>query len=175
MPTSMYKGGDLPRRTGICCVKCPCPVWMVQTSRGQKAAKRWSPSIFASEELFNTFLTEAGFARRCRWQKKSTTEVPDRCLPGDADRRCDRTARLRPSVYNDAICWPDLLLAMKALRQKFGIDENSVRRDSLKRVIPDPPSALQAGIVDSWERSDDRPAWQRSSAVAEQVRRSSAL
>jgi hypothetical protein len=53
-----------------------------------------------------------------------------------------------PSVYNDAIRGQHLL-AMKALRQKFGIDENRthVEKGLPEEVIPDLSEHLQAGIV----------------------------
>ncbi len=53
-----------------------------------------------------------------------------------------------PSVYNDAIRGQHLL-AMKALRQKFGIDEKltHVEKGLPEEVIPDLSEHLQAGIV----------------------------
>ena len=53
-----------------------------------------------------------------------------------------------PSVYNDAIRGQHLL-AMKALRQKFGIDEKftHVEKGLPEEVIPDLAEHLQAGIV----------------------------
>jgi universal stress protein E len=53
-----------------------------------------------------------------------------------------------PSVYNDAIRGQHLL-AMKALRQKFGIDEGRthVEKGLPEEVIPDLSEHLQAGIV----------------------------
>ncbi len=53
-----------------------------------------------------------------------------------------------PSVYNDAIRGQHLL-AMKALRQKFSIDENMthVEKGLPEEVIPDLAEHLQAGIV----------------------------
>ena len=53
-----------------------------------------------------------------------------------------------PSIYNDAIRGQHLL-AMKALRQKFGIDENRthVEKGLPEEVIPDLSEHLQAGIV----------------------------
>ncbi|MCL0167117.1 universal stress protein, partial [Klebsiella pneumoniae] len=53
-----------------------------------------------------------------------------------------------PSVYNDAIRGQHLL-AMKALRQKFGINENMthVEKGLPEEVIPDLAEHLQAGIV----------------------------
>ncbi len=51
-----------------------------------------------------------------------------------------------PSVYNDAIRGQHLL-AMKALRQKFGINENMthVEKGLPEEVIPDLAEHLQAG------------------------------
>ncbi|MDY1814125.1 hypothetical protein RKK42_14400 [Klebsiella pneumoniae] len=51
-----------------------------------------------------------------------------------------------PSVYNDAIRGQHLL-AMKALRQKFGIDEKftHVEKGLPEEVIPDLAEHLQAG------------------------------
>ncbi len=53
-----------------------------------------------------------------------------------------------PSVYNDAIRGQHLL-AMKALRQKFSIDESKthVEKGLPEEVIPDLAEHLQAGIV----------------------------
>lgn len=53
-----------------------------------------------------------------------------------------------PSVYNDAIRGQHLL-AMKALRQKFSIDEKvtHVEKGLPEEVIPDLAEHLQAGIV----------------------------
>lgn len=61
------------RRTGICCVNALARCGWSKTSRGRKAAKRWSPSISPAKRIITTPLTRSWFARRCRWRKKSTT------------------------------------------------------------------------------------------------------
>ncbi|HAH1102369.1 TPA: universal stress protein UspE [Escherichia coli] len=104
--------------------KCPSPVWMVKDQPWPEGGKALVAVNLASEEPYHNALNEK--------LVKETIELPE----------------FDPSVYNDAIRGQHLL-AMKALRQKFGINENMthVEKGLPEEVIPDLAEHLQAGIV----------------------------
>ncbi len=84
----------LPRRTGICCVNALARCGWSKTSRGRKAAKRWSPSISPAKRIITTPLTRSWFAETLSLAEEvNHTEVHlIGAYSGDADQYRDRTA-----------------------------------------------------------------------------------
>lgn len=105
--------------------KCPCPVWMVKDQPWPEGGKALVAVNLASEENYHDALNEK--------LVKETLELADQvnhtevhlvgAYPVTPINIAIELPDFDPSIYNDAIRGQHLL-AMKALRQKFGIDEN---------------------------------------------------
>ena len=115
--------------------KCPCPVWMVKDQPWPEGGKAVVAVNLASEEDYHNSLNEN--------LVKETLQLADQ-----VNHTAIELPEFDPSVYNDAIRGQHLL-AMKALRQKFSIDEKMthVEKGLPEEVIPDLAEHLQAGIV----------------------------
>ena len=130
--------------------KCPCPVWMVKDQPWPEGGKAVVAVNLASEEDYHNSLNEK--------LVKETIQLADQvnhtevhlvgAYPVTPINIAIELPEFDPSVYNDAIRGQHLL-AMKALRQKFSIDENMthVEKGLPEEVIPDLAEHLQAGIV----------------------------
>ena len=130
--------------------KCPCPVWMVKDQPWPEGGRAVVAVNLASEEPhhdpLNTKLV------------RETLELADMvnhtevhlvgAYPITPINIAIELPDFDPSVYNDAIRGQHLL-AMKALRQKFGIDEKFTHVDKglPEEVIPDLADHLDAGVV----------------------------
>ena len=130
--------------------KCPCPVWMVKDQPWPEGGKAVVAVNLASEEDYHNSLNEK--------LVKETLQLADQvnhtevhlvgAYPVTPINIAIELPEFDPSVYNDAIRGQHLL-AMKALRQKFSIDEKMthVEKGLPEEVIPDLAEHLQAGIV----------------------------
>ncbi|WP_077709645.1 formate C-acetyltransferase, partial [Escherichia coli] len=130
--------------------KCPSPVWMVKDQPWPEGGKALVAVNLASEEPYHNALNEK--------LVKETIELAEQvnhtevhlvgAYPVTPINIAIELPEFDPSVYNDAIRGQHLL-AMKALRQKFGINENMthVEKGLPEEVIPDLAEHLQAGIV----------------------------
>ncbi|MGA7507441.1 universal stress protein UspE [Erwinia billingiae] len=130
--------------------KCPCPVWMVKDQPWPEGGRAVVAVNLASEEPhhdpLNTKLV------------KETLELADLvnhtevhlvgAYPITPINIAIELPDFDPSVYNDAIRGQHLL-AMKALRQKFSIDEKFTHVDKglPEEVIPNLADHLDAGVV----------------------------
>lgn len=130
--------------------KCPCPVWMVKDQPWPEGGRAVVAVNLASEEPhhdpLNTKLV------------KETLELADMvnhtevhlvgAYPITPINIAIELPDFDPSVYNDAIRGQHLL-AMKALRQKFSIDEKFTHVDKglPEEVIPSLAEHLDAGVV----------------------------
>ncbi|WP_345827569.1 universal stress protein UspE [Erwinia sp. HDF1-3R] len=130
--------------------KCPCPVWMVKDQPWPEGGKAVVAVNLASEEPhhdpLNTRLV------------KETLELAEMvnhtdvhligAYPVTPINIAIELPDFDPSVYNDAIRGQHLL-AMKALRQQFGIDEKftHVEKGLPEDVIPGLAEQLDAGVV----------------------------
>ncbi len=130
--------------------KCPCPVWMVKDQPWSKKAKALVAVNLSSEEAYNKPLNfKLVQETRDLIKYIDHTEVhiisaypvlPINTLIDIAD--------FDPNLYNDAIR-AQYLIAIKALRQKFSMDEKytHVKQGLPEQVIPALAEQLQAGIV----------------------------
>ncbi len=130
--------------------KCPCPVWMVKDQPWPEGGKALVAVNLASEEPhhdpLNTKLV------------KETLELAEMvnhtdvhlvgAYPVTPINIAIELPDFDPGVYNDAIRGQHLL-AMKALRQKFSIDEKYTHVDKglPEEVIPSLAGQLDAGVV----------------------------
>ncbi|WP_168385391.1 universal stress protein UspE [Erwinia amylovora] len=130
--------------------KCPCPVWMVKDQVWPEGGKALVAVNLASEEPhhdpLNTKLV------------KETLELAERvnhtevhlvgAYPVTPINIAIELPDFDPDVYNEAIRGQHLL-AMKALRQPFSIDEKftHVEKGLPEEVIPELAERLDAGVV----------------------------
>ncbi|MEM6159271.1 universal stress protein UspE [Erwinia sp. P6884] len=130
--------------------KCPCPVWMVKDQPWPEGGKAVVAVNLASEEPHHDPLN----AKLVRETQELATMVNHTevhlvgAYPVTPINIAIELPDFDPSVYNDAIRGQHLL-AMKALRQKFGIDEKFTHVDKglPEEVIPDLADHLDAGVV----------------------------
>jgi universal stress protein E len=129
--------------------KCPCPVWMVKDQPWPEGGKALVAVNLASEENYHNALNEKLVRETIELAEQvNHTEVHlVGAYPVTPINIAIELPDFDPSVYNDAIRGQHLL-AMKALRQKFGIDESRthVEKGYLKRSFRS-VEHLQAGIV----------------------------
>lgn len=130
--------------------KCPCPVWMVKDQPWPEGGKALVAVNLASEEPYHDLLNQK--------LVKETRELADMvnhtevhvvgAYPITPINIAIELPDFDPSVYNDAIRGQHLV-AMKALRQKFAMDEKftHVEKGLPEEVIPDLAEHLDAGIV----------------------------
>ncbi len=130
--------------------KCPCPVWMVKDQPWPEGGKAVVAVNLASEEPhhdpLNTRLVKETLELA---ELVNHTEVHlVGAYPVTPINIAIELPDFDPSVYNDAIRGQHLL-AMKALRQKFSIDEKYTHVDKglPEEVIPSFSSHLDAGVV----------------------------
>ncbi|MEI2264420.1 universal stress protein UspE [Erwinia sp. CGal63] len=130
--------------------KCPCPVWMVKDQPWPEGGKAVVAVNLASEEPhhdpLNTRLVKETLELA---EQVNHTEVHlVGAYPITPVNIAIELPDFDPSVYNDAIRGQHLL-AMKALRQSFSIDEKftHVEKGLPEEVIPDLAERLDAGVV----------------------------
>ncbi|WP_380178160.1 universal stress protein UspE [Kalamiella sp. sgz302252] len=130
--------------------KCPCPVWMVKDQPWPEGGKAVVAVNLASEEPhhdpLNTRLVKETLELA---EQVNHTEVHlVGAYPMTPVNIAIELPDFDPSVYNDAIRGQHLL-AMKALRQSFSIDEKftHVAKGLPEEVIPDLADRLDAGVV----------------------------
>ncbi|WP_342753564.1 universal stress protein UspE [Pantoea sp. MBD-2R] len=130
--------------------KCPCPVWMVKDQPWPEGGKAVVAVNLASDEPhhdpLNTRLVKETLELA---ELVNHTEVHlVGAYPVTPINIAIELPDFDPSVYNDAIRGQHLL-AMKALRQKFSIDEKYTHVDKglPEEVIPSLASHLDAGVV----------------------------
>ncbi|MDW8846218.1 universal stress protein UspE [Erwinia sp. MMLR14_017] len=130
--------------------KCPCPVWMVKDQPWPEGGRAVVAVNLASEEPhhdpLNTKLVKETLEMA---NLVNHTEVHlVGAYPITPINIAIELPDFDPSVYNDAIRGQHLL-AMKALRQKFSIDEKFTHVDKglPEEVIPNLAEHLDAGVV----------------------------
>ncbi|HBV38914.1 MAG TPA: universal stress protein UspE [Erwinia sp.] len=130
--------------------KCPCPVWMVKDQPWPENGKAVVAVNLASEEPhhdpLNTRLVKETLELA---EQVNHTEVHlVGAYPITPVNIAIELPDFDPSVYNDAIRGQHLL-AMKALRQSFSIDEKftHVAKGLPEEVIPELADRLDAGVV----------------------------
>jgi len=130
--------------------KCPCPVWMVKDQPWPEGGKAVVAVNLASEEPhhdpLNTLLVKETLELA---EQVNHTEVHlVGAYPITPINIAIELPDFDPGVYNDAIRGQHLL-AMKALRQKFSIDEKYTHVDKglPEEVIPGLAEQLDAGVV----------------------------
>ncbi|MEA1065067.1 universal stress protein UspE [Erwinia sp. HR93] len=130
--------------------KCPCPVWMVKDQPWPEGGKALVAVNLASDEEYHNALNEklVRETQHLAEQVNHTAVHLVGAYPVTPINIAIELPDFDPSVYNDAIRGQHLL-AMKALRQKFGIGENTthVEKGLPEEVVPDLAEHLQAGIV----------------------------
>lgn len=130
--------------------KCPCPVWMVKDQPWPENGKVLVAVNLASEEPYHDTLNERliGETLKLAGRVDHTDVHLVGAYPVTPINIAIELPDFDPSVYNDAIRGQHLL-AMKSLRQKFGIDESHthVEKGLPEEVIPGIADHLQAGIV----------------------------
>lgn len=130
--------------------KCPCPVWMVKDQPWPEGGKAVVAVNLASEEPYHDPLNIKLVQETVELaQNVNQTEVHlVGAYPVTPINIAIELPDFDPSVYNDAIRGQHLI-AMKALRQKFCINEEftHVEKGLPEEVIPDLAEHLQAGVV----------------------------
>lgn len=130
--------------------KCPCPVWMVKDQPWPEQGKAVVAVNLASEEPHHDGLNQKLIRETTELAAMvNNTEVHlVGAYPVTPINIAIELPDFDPSVYNDAIRGQHLV-AMKALRQKFSIDEKftHVAKGLPEEVIPDLADHLNAGVV----------------------------
>ncbi|WP_437610915.1 universal stress protein UspE [Erwinia sp. V71] len=130
--------------------KCPCPVWMVKDQPWPEGGKALVAVNLASEEPHHDLLNQKLIRETVELaQMVNQTEVHlVGAYPVTPINIAIELPDFDPSVYNDAIRGQHLV-AMKALRQKFAMDEKltHVEKGLPEEVIPELAQHLDAGIV----------------------------
>ncbi len=130
--------------------KCPCPVWMVKDQPWPEGGKA-VVAVNRRARRITTIRSMKSWSRRRSSLPSRLTTLEVHLVgayPVTPINIAIELPEFDPSVYNDAIRGQHLL-AMKALRQKFSIDEKMthVEKGLPEEVIPDLAEHLQAGIV----------------------------
>jgi universal stress protein E len=130
--------------------KCPCPVWMVKDQPWPEGGKAVVAVNLASEEPHHDALNQKLIRETALLAEMvNHTEVHlVGAYPITPINIAIELPDFDPSVYNDAIRGQHLV-AMKALRQKFGIREEftHVSKGLPEEVIPELAAHLDAGVV----------------------------
>jgi len=130
--------------------KCPCPVWMVKDQPWPEGGKAVVAVNLSSEEPYHDPLNVKLVKETIELASHvNQTEVHlVGAYPVTPINIAIEVPDFDPSVYNDAIRGQHLI-AMKALRQKFSLDEKftHVEKGLPEEVIPDLAEHLQAGVV----------------------------
>ncbi|KAB7896610.1 universal stress protein UspE [Rouxiella sp. S1S-2] len=130
--------------------KCPCPVWMVKDQPWPEGGKAVVAVNLSSEEPYhdplNIKLVKESIELASHVNQTEVHLVG--AYPVTPINIAIELPDFDPSVYNDAIRGQHLI-AMKALRQKFHLDEKytHVEKGLPEEVIPDLAEHLQAGVV----------------------------
>ena len=130
--------------------KCPCPVWMVKDQPWPEGGKAVVAVNLASEEPHHDPLNTR-LVKETLELAEMVNHTDVHLIGADPVTPINIAIELPdfdPSVYNDAIRGQHLL-AMKALRQQFGIDEKftHVEKGLPEDVIPGLAEQLDAGVV----------------------------
>ncbi|PKH26754.1 universal stress protein UspE [Enterobacterales bacterium CwR94] len=130
--------------------KCPCPVWMVKDQPWPEEGKALVAVNLGSEESHHDALNQklVREARELAGLVNHTEVHLVSAYPVTPINIAIELPDFDPSVYNDAIRGQHLV-AMKALRQTFSIDESltHVEKGLPEEVIPDLAEHLHAGVV----------------------------
>lgn len=136
--------------------KCPCPVWMVKDQPWPEGGSALVAVNLSSEDPLHDPLnlrlvketTELAENLNKTNQTHPTQVHLISAYPVTPINIAIELPDFDPSVYNDAIRGQHLV-AMKALRQQFSIDEKftHVEKGLPEEVIPDLAQQLQAGVV----------------------------
>lgn len=130
--------------------KCPCPVWIVKDQPWPEGGKALVAVNLTSEEPHHDALNEKLLSETLQLAEKvNKTEVHlVGAYPVTPINIAIELPDFDPSSYNNAIRGQHLI-AMKALRQKFAINENRthVEKGLAEDVIPSLATSLDAGIV----------------------------
>ncbi|QTF08396.1 universal stress protein UspE [Brenneria izadpanahii] len=130
--------------------KCPCPVWMVKDQPWPEISRALVAVNLSSEDPYHDPLNIKLVSETLELAKQvNETEVHlVGAYPVTPINIAIELPDFDPSVYNDAIRGQHLI-AMKALRQKFNLDERvtHVEKGLPEEVIPDLAEHLQAGVV----------------------------
>ena len=130
--------------------KCPCPVWMVKDQPWPQHGTALVAVNLSSEEPYHDPLN----IKLVKESLELAEHVDHTSLhlvgayPVTPINIAIELPDFDPSIYNDAIRGQHLL-AMKALRQKFGMKEECthVEKGLPEEVIPDVADHLNAGVV----------------------------
>lgn len=130
--------------------KCPCPVWMVKDQPWPEGGKALVAVNLVSEGPWHDALNEK-LVRETLQLAEQVNHIETHLVgawPATPINVAIELPEFDPDIYNNAIRGQHLL-AMKALRQKFGIDQNAthIEKGLPEEVIPDLAERLQAGIV----------------------------
>ncbi len=130
--------------------KSPCPVWMVKDQPWPDGGKAIVAVNLSSEELFHDPLNQKLVRESLEIAKQvDQTEIHlVGAYPSTPINIAIELPDFDPSVYNDAIRGQHLV-AMKALRQQFGISEHltHIEKGLPEKVIPELAEKLHAGVV----------------------------
>lgn len=130
--------------------KCPCPVWMVKDQPWPKGAKALVAVNLANEDAYHDPLNIRLVQETLELAHNvDQTEVHlIGAYPVAPVNIAIELPDFDPSVYNNAVRG-QYLIAMKALRQKFHINDECTHIDKglPEEVIPNLAEQLQAGIV----------------------------
>ncbi|CNH92628.1 universal stress protein UspE [Yersinia intermedia] len=130
--------------------KCPCPVWMVKDQPWPEGATALVAVNLSSEDPLHDPLN-LRLVKETRELAENVNQTPVHLISAYPVTPINIAIELPdfdPSVYNNAIRGQHLV-AMKALRQQFGIDEKftHVEKGLPEEVIPDLAEHLRAGVV----------------------------
>lgn len=130
--------------------KCPCPVWMVKDQPWPENGTALVAVNLSSEDPLHDPLN-LRLVNETRELAENLNQTPVHLISAYPVTPINIAIELPdfdPSVYNDAIRGQHLV-AMKALRQQFGIDEKftHVEKGLPEEVIPDLAEHLRAGVV----------------------------
>ncbi|HDL7793586.1 TPA: universal stress protein UspE [Yersinia enterocolitica] len=130
--------------------KCPCPVWMVKDQPWPENGTALVAVNLSSEDPLHDPLN-LRLVNETRELAENLNQTPVHLISAYPVTPINIAIELPdfdPSVYNDAIRGQHLV-AMKALRQQFDIDEKftHVEKGLPEEVIPDLAEHLRAGVV----------------------------
>lgn len=130
--------------------KCPCPVWMVKDQPWPEGGKALVAVNLSSEDPYHDPLNIKLVHETIELAEnvdQADIHLVGVCPVTSINNALELTD-FSPSVYNDAIRGQHLI-AMRALRQKFCIEEKftHVEKGLPEEVIPDLAEQLQAGVV----------------------------
>lgn len=130
--------------------KCPCPVWMVKEQPWPQGGKALVALKLATDEPQIQQLNEK-LVRETLQLANNVNHIDVHLIcayPATPLNVSIELSGFDPAVYDDAVRGQHLL-AMKALRQQFSIDESRTHlaKGLPEEVLPDLADQLQAGIL----------------------------